>query len=131
MSRAPSETPTKAERKVWKVVHERGECAARDAVEALAASDGWSTSTVKTLLRRLVEKGFLRTTRVGNSFLYSPTESALEVLRDEADALLEGATAGTVGPLLAYMVKQSRLSADDLAELKELIAAKEREDAEE
>lgn len=121
------ETPTKAERKVWKVVHERGGCAARDVVEVLARSDGWSTSTTKTLLRRLVEKDLLKTTRVGNSFLYSPTQSALDVLQDEADALLEGATTGTVGPLLAYMVKQSRLTPDDLAELKDLIAAKEQE----
>lgn len=124
MSRTTPDVPTKAERKVWRVVHERGGCAARDVVKALAGTDDWSASTVKTLLRRLVEKGHLATTRVGNSFLYSPTRSALTVLRDEADALLEGATTGTVGPLLAYMVKQSRLSADDLAELKALIAEK-------
>src|SRR5690606_18092401 len=129
MSRPAPETPTRAERKVWKVVQERGACAARDACQALQATDGCSTSTVKTLLRRLVEKRLLRTTRVGNSFLYSPTRSALNVLRDEADALLEGAVSGTVGPLLAYMVRQSRLSADEISELKDLIVAKEAEDA--
>jgi len=118
------ETPTKAERKVWKIVHERGSCAARDVVSILTASDGWSTSTVKTLLRRLVEKGLLATTRVGNSFLYRPTRSAITVLREEADALLEGATTGTVGPLLAYMVERSRLEPGELDELKALLADK-------
>ena len=118
------ERPTPAERKVWKFVQERGRCTAREVAEALAASDGWSTSTVKTLLRRLVEKKLLATKRVGSGFQYRPTRSALTVLRDEADALLEAATTGTVGPLLAYMVKRSHLESDELLELKNLLAAK-------
>ena len=53
----------------------------REVVEALAEETGWSASTVKTLLRRLVEKGHLATEPVGSSFLYSPARPPLGTLR--------------------------------------------------
>ena len=83
-----------------------------------------SNVTVKTLLRRLVDKGQLRTKRVGNSFLYRPSRSAVRSLKRAADALLERAAEGTVAPLLAYMVQKSRLSADEVAELRALLDEK-------
>ena len=55
----PPEEPTAAEWKVLLTVWESGPLAARDVVDALEAETGWSTSTVKTLLRRLVDKGHL------------------------------------------------------------------------
>jgi predicted transcriptional regulator len=66
-------------------------------------------------------KGNLQTTQVGNSFLYCPTRPALQTLRRAADALLHNALEGTIGPLAAHMVKQSQLSADELAELRALL----------
>jgi BlaI family penicillinase repressor len=106
-----------SEWKVMKVVWEQGSCAARDVYTRAGQEHGWAPSTVKTILRRLVTKGYLSATRVGNSFLYRPARSALKALTKAADALLEHAAEGTVGPLLAYMVKKSDLSAGELAEL--------------
>ena len=76
---------------------------------------------IETILRRLVEKGYLKTTQVGNSFLYRPARPALKSLLGAADTLLENAIEGTVGPLLAYMVKKGDLSAEELAELRSLL----------
>lgn len=115
------DAPTAAEWKILKAVAEHGACAARDVVSATGIKNGWSTSTVKTLLRRLVEKGHLSATRIGNSFQYEPTKVAGEALRGAADELLENTSTGAVGPLLAYMVKRSRLSADDLSELRDVL----------
>ena len=123
------EEPTPAEWKVLGVVWQAGPLAARDVVARLEADTGWSTSTIKTLLRRLVEKGHLETKRVGNSFLYSVTTSPMRALRKAGDALLERAGEATVGPLLSYLVKQSRLSDGDLAELRALLDEKREGDA--
>ena len=122
------EEPTPAEWKVLTVVWERGRVAARDVVEALADETGWSTSTVKTLLRRLVEKGHLSTQTVGSSFLYSAARPPLRTLRRSAEALIERAADGAVGPLLAHLVRRSRLSARDLEQLRELIERKSEEE---
>ena len=119
------EAPTPAEWKILRIVHAQESCAAREVVAVAAAEFGWSSSTTKTLLRRLVAKGQLDTQRVGNSFLYSPTRSAIQMLCKEADGLLANAVEGAVGPLLAYMVKQSRLSQTDLDDLRALLEEKE------
>lgn len=112
---------TAAEWKVMNVVWRRKNCAAREVCEEARREHGWAPSTVKTLLRRLVEKGYLQTTQVGNSFLYRPTRPALQTLRHAANALLHNALEGTIGPLLAHMVKRSQLSADEIAELRALL----------
>ncbi|HUY90732.1 MAG TPA: BlaI/MecI/CopY family transcriptional regulator [Pirellulales bacterium] len=123
-----TEPLTAAEWKVMNAIWRRKRCAAREVCEEARRKYGWAPSTVKTLLRRLVEKGYLRTTQVGNSFLYRPTRPALQSLQKAADTLLHNALEGTVGPLLAHMVKRSQLSADELAELRALLD--ERQDEE-
>jgi predicted transcriptional regulator len=80
-------------------------------------------STVKTHLRRLVGKGYLATTQVGNSFLYRPTTAPLGSLQAAADRLLENALEGTTAPLLAYMLQKSRISSEELAKLRALLDA--------
>ncbi len=117
----PQDPLTRAEWKVMRIVWQLKSCAARDVYQKAGDLYGWSASTVKTHLRRLVDKGFLSTTRVGNSFLYKPTKPALRFLYHDADRLLENALEGTTGPLLAYMVKKSKLTADELAELRALL----------
>jgi BlaI family penicillinase repressor len=110
-----------SEWKVMKIVWQRESCAARDVYQKAGRQHGWAPTTVKTMLRRLVAKGYLSTTRIGNSFLYRPTRPAIRALVCAADVLLENATQGTVAPLLAHMVKKSNLSAKELAELRQLL----------
>jgi predicted transcriptional regulator len=122
-----TEAPTPAEWKILRIVHSMESCAARQIVACATDTFGWSMSTTKTLLRRLVDKGHLQTERVGNSFLYSPSQSALKMLCREADGLLANAVENAVGPLLSYMVKKSHLSKSDLDDLRALLDEKESE----
>jgi len=103
------------------MIWEQGPCSAREVTESLAYETDWSTSTVKTLLRRLVDKGSLRTRKVGNSFLYSAAGSPMRFLRRAGDSLLKRATEDSVAPLLAHLVKRSDLSREDLDELRDLV----------
>jgi predicted transcriptional regulator len=121
MARRQTNPLTPAEWKVMKIAWQLKSCAARDVYQEAGKLHGMSTSTVKTHLRRLVEKDFLTTTRVGNSFLYRPSRPPLGSLYRAADRLLENTLDGTTGPLLAYMVKKSKLSAEELARLRDLL----------
>ncbi|HEV3005668.1 MAG TPA: BlaI/MecI/CopY family transcriptional regulator [Pirellulales bacterium] len=121
MPREQAEPLSRAEWKVMNIVWRHKRCAARDVYEEAGREHGWAPSTVKTLLRRLVDKGHLQTSQIGNSFLYRPTRPALQALRRAADALLQNALDGTVGPLLAHMVQCSKLSAHELAQLRALL----------
>ena len=124
MSEAAPDALSRAEWKVMKIVWRRGRAAARDVVAQAAAAHDWRPSTVKTLLKRLVDKGHLKATRVGNSFLYEPVETALPSLQRAADSLLEHAVDGLAGPLLVHLVKRSRLGAEEIAELRALLDAR-------
>lgn len=121
MARQKSDLLTPAEWKVMKIVWQLKAGAARDVYELAAREQGWAASTVKTILRRLVEKGFLTYTQVGNSYLYRPARPVLKTLQGAADTLLDRALEGTVAPLLAYMVRRSQLTAEELDELRALL----------
>lgn len=130
MTMTPSpnqDAPTPAEWKILHIVQESEPCAAREVVAVATEAFGWSPSTIKTLLRRLVAKGHLKTKRVGNLFVYSPTRSAVKMLCNEAEGLLAHAIEDAVGPLLAFMVERSRLSKSDVDDLRTLLDEKEAE----
>jgi predicted transcriptional regulator len=115
------EDPTPAEWKILSLIWEKGPYSAREVIDALENDTEWSASTVKTLLRRLVDKGHLSTRKIGNSFLYSAVGSPMRFLRRAGESLLQRTSEGTVGPLLAHLVKESELSRSDLQELRALV----------
>jgi predicted transcriptional regulator len=122
-SSAPKEL-SRSEWKVMRIVWSIQKAMAREVYTVAGEQFNWSPATVKTLLRRLVDKGYLQTTQVGNGFVYRPSRTAIASLRSAADTLLSNAIDGTTGPLLQHMVKSSSLSRDDLQELQQLIEAK-------
>lgn len=62
-----------SEWEVMRVVWASPKSSSTHVVEVLQAKYGWSVSTIKTLLARLVEKGHLTTLRSGRNFLYEAT----------------------------------------------------------
>ncbi len=113
-----------AEWKVMKIAWELQKAMAREIYTLAGERHGWTPGTVKTLLKRLTDKGYLQTTRVGNGFVYRPASTAISTLRVAADALLGNAVQGTSGPLLAHMVETTALSEEDLDRLQKLIERK-------
>jgi predicted transcriptional regulator len=115
---------SRAEWKVMKIVWELRKAMAREVYTIAREQHSWTPATVKTILKRLVDKGYVSTTRVGNGFVYRPARSALATLQSAADALLTNAVEGVTGPLLVHMVERTSLSEDDLDSLQKLIDAR-------
>jgi len=124
MSPAERKDLSKAEWKVMNVVWELRKAMAREVYAIAGEKHSWTPATVKTILKRLVDKGYVTTTRVGNGFVYRPTQTALSTLQSAADALMTNAVEGVTGPLLAHMVERMPLSEADLDSLQKLIDAK-------
>ncbi|MBN2327617.1 MAG: BlaI/MecI/CopY family transcriptional regulator [Candidatus Omnitrophica bacterium] len=78
-----------SEWKVMRVVWELQSCAARDVYQITQEKYGWVPATTKTFLRRLVNKGHLRTKQIGNCYVYEPVGTALESLCKAVDAIME------------------------------------------
>ena len=124
MSQEEPKDRSRAEWKVMKIVWELRKAMAREIYTIAGEQYSWTPATVKTLLKRLVDKGYVSTTPVGNGCVYRPARTALSTLQSAADALLTNAVEGVTGPLLAHMVERVPLSEDDLDALQKLIDAK-------
>ncbi len=124
MNSAERRDLSRAEWKVMKIVWELRKAMAREVYTIAGAEYSWTPATVKTLLKRLVDKGYVSTTRVGNGFVYRPAQNALATFQSAADTLLTNAIEGVTGPLLVHMVERTPLSAEDLDSLQKLIDAK-------
>ena len=100
---------------------------AEDLIASLGAARGWQSSTVKTLLARLVKKGALRFERDGRRFLYWPAWErdayVHKVSRNFLDTLFEG----RLTPLVAHLSRHRTLSSADRQALAELLQEIERQ----
>ena len=109
------------ERQIVDLLYERGEMAVADVCEALP--DQPSGSAVRTMLKRLEDKGYVHRHESDRGFIYRPVvadsvarKSALsEVVR----VFFNGSAAGAATALLGM---SDRLQPDDLDELEQIIA---------
>ncbi len=119
-----SQQPSDAE---WKVLHalwKRGKASARELLEDLSAED-WAYTTLKTMLTRMEDKGFVRSRSLGNMALYEPLLARGEAQRSALRTLIERVFEGAAGPLLAQLAEEERLSPRDRAELERKLRASE------
>ncbi len=96
---------------------------AREVLDVVEASTGWSYSTVKTLLGRLVEKGALTESKRGNVSVYAPKVTRSRARRSALRAFVDRAFGGTVGSLIHHLVAEEKLSPRQRDELRRLLDA--------
>lgn len=77
-------------------------------------------TTVQTRLNRLVAKGVAQKSKVRPA-QYSAAIAPERVSRDDLDSLLHRVTRGRVVPLIAHLVRERRISAEELEEVRRLI----------
>jgi BlaI family transcriptional regulator, penicillinase repressor len=119
-------TISDAEWEVMNVLWESSPQTANQVVEALAGKKNWNPRTVKTLLNRLVKKKALGFEAVGKSYLYRPAIAREQCLRSEARSFVDRVFGGAAGPMIAYFVQNTRLSDEEIAELKRILSEKKR-----
>lgn len=92
-----------------------------DEVVAALADRHWAEPTIKTLLNRLLGKGAISALRDGRRYLYSPVLQRQAWVAEQSSGLLDKLFDGRVAPLVAHFSQRGELSAQDIAELKQLI----------
>lgn len=118
---------SEAESRVMHALWQRAPLSAEEIIQALIADNDWQDKTVKTLINRLLRKGAIQAERDGRRYLYSPQLKRSEWQAKESRSLLDRAFGGRLAPMLAHFSRQEDLSYADIAELRRLIDAIERE----
>lgn len=91
---------------------------------ALEDTHSWDSSTVKTLLRRLREKGAVESEK-RDVFYYWPLLSREEYRRWSTQSFLQRVYQGSVRDLVAGLVESCSLSQEDLNELRGILYPQE------
>jgi predicted transcriptional regulator len=103
------------EHDVMRIVWERGEAAAEDVSEALGSR--FKNATVRTVLRRVEQKGYLEHRQEGRAFIYRPTVDAATAARGAIRRVLDRFYGGSVERLLVGLLDGKMIDARQLAEL--------------
>ena len=123
-----AEKITESEGEVLEILWQSGEPLPVTPIRTqLERERGWDASTVKTLLRRLCDKGVLAVEK-REVFYYRPLLDREEYRRWSASSLLNRVFRGNTRDLIASLVGEDQLSEADLEELREILYARGEQD---
>ena len=119
-----SETEMEVMEEIWKV---------EDSVTVAQLMDifrdkHWKTSTLSTILKRLIEKGYLTKSMRGRVNFYYNALTLDEYKKHEAKTLLNRLYNGSIKNFIAAVVDDDGLSKDDIDELKNWFLDKDGEE---
>ena len=125
MARSEKEVPrlSASEWEVMKVIWDGGPMAIRDIYSRLSQEQHWAYPTVKTLVRRMVAKGWLDYTRVGNSFLYRAAVPRRKAVRSAVKEFSSRVLDGLLSPFVAYFAEERNLTPEDIAQIEKVLKA--------
>ena len=114
-------TISQAEWQVMNVVWEGQPLTAQEIVAQLEGETDWSPATVKTMLHRLTKKNVLTYETQGNRYVYRSRVRRSDCVRQEGRSFLERVFAGESVSLLAHFIRSSKLSTDEIAQLRQIL----------
>ncbi|EUJ30551.1 transcriptional repressor CopY [Listeria floridensis FSL S10-1187] len=115
---------TDSEWEIMRIVWTKRETTSSEIIEILDHKTEWKPSTVKTLLARLVEKGMLQTSKVGNKYIYTPLVEENISIKQAAEHLLTKVCNKKTGNLIELIMEERTLSFDDIDKLEALLEEK-------
>jgi len=123
MAKSQSEL-TAGEWAIIQAVWDNEPCAAPTIQEELEKKTGWSYSTVKTMMDRMVTKGLLTTQRIRNLILYSSVITKKEAQKGEIMRAVKRAFGGAMTPMMQFLLDSKSLTEEELDQLEAMIKSK-------
>lgn len=112
-----------AEHAVMEVLWDESPLTAQDVAERVDPKRGWSATTVKTLLGRLLAKAAIAHQADGRRYLYRPLVQRDDYVTGESRRLIDRLFGGKLTPLVAHLAERDELSPEDMAEIEALLKA--------
>jgi predicted transcriptional regulator len=120
--RSPQKNLSELERETLEALWSREPANVDQIREALAPKRALKDSTIRTVLRRLGEKGYVRFKVEGRTYVYSTVEKPGNVAVRAVWQIIEKFCKGSVEELLTAMVENEVLKRDELRDLARKIA---------
>lgn len=113
---------------IMRVLWSREEASVADVHETLEAERGLALTTIATMLAKMEKKGVVGHRAEGRRFLYRPLVDEGQVRRSMVSDLTSQLFRGDVTALVNHLLKEHEIDPGELAQLKALIAAREKEE---
>ncbi len=95
---------------------------ASEVTKTLRPTTNWAENTVRTLLTRLVDKGALKTSEnASGTRTYLPAVKREACVRAEGESFMQRMFGGAAKPLLVHFAQNSKLTAAEVNELKQIL----------
>ena len=118
---------TEGELEYMNILWEKGECKPQLIMEALRENGRIVTyGTVRNVLLVLIEKGFVRRSKVGMYHLYKPAIDKEYALKKMAQHLLNNAFGGSQSFMIRSLLKDNDINRKELDEIELLIAERKK-----
>jgi len=130
MSRPAANRPTDGELAILNVLWERGPSTVRDVQEALRVHRETAYTTALKMLQIMTEKGLVTRDETRRTHVYFPASEQEDTQGHLARDLAERAFGGSAAQLAMRALSQEPASAEELAEIRELLDNLERESEE-
>jgi BlaI family transcriptional regulator, penicillinase repressor len=115
---------TPLEQFIMDYVWARPNCTAETCREGIAPQRALKDSTIRTILRKLEEKGYVTHDIDGRTFVYRPSDTRRNVAVRAAQQLIDRFCGGSVEELLIGLVDNQVVEPKQLQKLAEKIAAR-------
>lgn len=116
--------PTALEQFLLDYVWANPNCTAESVRDGLAAQRSLKDSTIRTILRKLEEKGYVTHTVDGRTFVYRAVDTKRKVAVQAAQQLIDRFCGGSVEEFLVGLVDNQILEPKQLQRLAEKIASR-------
>ena len=112
---------TDLENEVMSVVWDSGPCSVEAVYDVVSQNRDLKETTVRTLLRRLEQKGYLTHETEGRAYVYRATEPSRSLAARAVRQIIDRFCRGSVEELVSGMVDAKALSNAELTRLEEFV----------
>ena len=110
----------KREEQIMQVVWKKKEAFIRDIIEGLPEPKP-HYNTVATMVKILVEKGFLQAEKLGNTYRYSPLVDLSDYRKQDVATIKRKYFGNSFSKMIAHFAKEENLTDEELDELVQII----------
>lgn len=108
-----------SERKVMEVIWKEGDITAKNISLILNEKIGWNKNTTYTVIKKCIQKGWIE--RLEPDFICRAKITKEQAIENDTDEFVNRVFEGSVPLLFSALLRQKKMSKEDLENLKQLI----------
>lgn len=111
---------------IMEIIWQNPNCTAMFIIKKLENSTEWKPKTIKTLIRRLVDKGIIGYEQDGREYKYYSLVNENECKRKEGISLLQKVYGGSLKAMMLNFIESGDISKNDIEDLRKFLNEKEK-----